>query len=311
MQIAARRHGACRAVRAEFTRPVGSAGRGGRPCAPTERRAARGRTAAAAAGSPDAPAPSELLTGVVFSFKEIEPQLKYVDGVLSRGDVATSVSLESVELSVSYVYLALAAFFDRDNVGLPGFAAYFRDSRRARAHIRANACARGARLGRRRSACYRGRPGRSFDDDERTHAQILMAQQNRRGGRVQLAPISRPITEYFDESKGDVLNGVETALGLERLNFLKLRALHAVASEEGDAEMTQFVEDNLLRPQAREVKLVADLFSRVRRAGPGHGVVHIDLELQRRYGYGLHSLANDGLNGGDGAAGGDGGGLRG
>jgi len=31
------------------------------------------------------------------------------------------------------------------------------------------------------------------------------------------------------------------------------RQLHAVASEEGDAEMTQFIEDNLLRPQAQEV----------------------------------------------------------
>jgi ferritin heavy chain len=43
-----------------------------------------------------------------------------------------------VELSVSYVYLALAAFFDRDNVGLPGFAAYFRESRQAALHLLAH-----------------------------------------------------------------------------------------------------------------------------------------------------------------------------
>lgn len=30
-------------------------------------------------------------------------------------------------------------------------------------------------------------------DDEREHANILMAQQNRRGGKVVLAPISRPV----------------------------------------------------------------------------------------------------------------------
>jgi hypothetical protein len=35
----------------------------------------------------------------------------------------------SVELTVSYIYTSLAAFFDRDNVGLPGFSAYFRESR--------------------------------------------------------------------------------------------------------------------------------------------------------------------------------------
>jgi hypothetical protein len=34
-----------------------------------------------------------------------------------------------VELTVSYIYSSMAAFFDRDNVGLPGFSAYFRESR--------------------------------------------------------------------------------------------------------------------------------------------------------------------------------------
>lgn len=29
-----------------------------------------------------------------------------------------------------------------------------------------------------------------------------------------------------------------------------------------------------------QVKLAADLFSRVRRAGPGHGVVHIDFDVR-------------------------------
>ncbi len=103
--------------------------------------------------------------------------------------------------------------------------------------------------------------------------------------------------------------------------------------------MEQFIEDHLLRPQAAEVrglvfggrkcsflgatqrcllpprpntpplpppshlhtqvKQAADLFSRVRRSGPGHGVVHIDIELQRRYGCGLEG--RNGNNNGDGA----------
>lgn len=32
-------------------------------------------------------------------------------------------------LSISYLYHSLAAFFDRDNVALPGFSAYFKESR--------------------------------------------------------------------------------------------------------------------------------------------------------------------------------------
>jgi ferritin len=31
----------------------------------------------------------------------------------------------NVELSASYVYLAMASFFDRDNVALPGFAKFY------------------------------------------------------------------------------------------------------------------------------------------------------------------------------------------
>jgi hypothetical protein len=33
----------------------------------------------------------------------------------------------SIELTISYVYLALHSYADRDNVGLPGFAAWFKD----------------------------------------------------------------------------------------------------------------------------------------------------------------------------------------
>lgn len=44
----------------------------------------------------------------------------------------------SVEYNVSYVYHAMHAYFDRDNVGLPGFAKYFKDAsdeERGHAHL--------------------------------------------------------------------------------------------------------------------------------------------------------------------------------
>lgn len=37
-----------------------------------------------------------------------------------------SLSCCSIEYNVSYVYHALYAYFDRDNVALPGFAAFFK-----------------------------------------------------------------------------------------------------------------------------------------------------------------------------------------
>lgn len=49
----------------------------------------RGGTRGRAAGSD---APDALMTGFVFApFAEVEPQLRYVDALLGRGDVATSV----------------------------------------------------------------------------------------------------------------------------------------------------------------------------------------------------------------------------
>lgn len=58
----------------------------------------------------------------------------------------------SVEYNMSYIYHALAAYFDRDNVCLPGFAAFFKKA----------------------------------SDEERDHANKLMVHQNSRGGRVKL-----------------------------------------------------------------------------------------------------------------------------
>ena len=57
-----------------------------------------------------------------------------------------------IEYTVSYVYHSLYSYFDRDNVGLPGFAAFFK----------------------------------AASDEEREHAELLMDYQTRRGGRVKL-----------------------------------------------------------------------------------------------------------------------------
>ncbi len=64
------------------------------------------------------------------------------------------------------------AYFDRDNVALRGLAKYFSKSAA----------------------------------DERSHAERLMEFQNRRGGRVRLAQIPMPNSDFDDAEKGDALN---------------------------------------------------------------------------------------------------------
>ena len=58
----------------------------------------------------------------------------------------------NIEYTVSYVYHSLYSYFDRDNVGLPGFASFFKDA----------------------------------SAEEREHAELLMAYQTKRGGKVKL-----------------------------------------------------------------------------------------------------------------------------
>lgn len=151
------------------------------------------------------------------------------------------------EYTMSYVYHQMASYFNRDNVALPGFASFFRES----------------------------------SLDERSHAQALMDFQATRGGRVKLATISAPETDYNHPDKGDALHAMEIALALEKLNFQFLYKLHKVAEDVEDAQFADFVED-MLAEQATGVKQVADYVSQLRRVGRGLGVYQFDKDIQER-----------------------------
>jgi ferritin heavy chain len=61
-----------------------------------------------------------------------------------------------------------------------------------------------------------------------------------------LAP---PEMEFDNADKGEALYAMELALSLEKLNFQKLRALHAIADKHQDAALTDFIEGELLQEQ--------------------------------------------------------------
>eukprot|EP00199_Chlamydomonas_sp_CCMP681_P005467 CAMPEP_0119109564 /NCGR_PEP_ID=MMETSP1180-20130426/20553_1 /TAXON_ID=3052 ORGANISM="Chlamydomonas cf sp, Strain CCMP681" /NCGR_SAMPLE_ID=MMETSP1180 /ASSEMBLY_ACC=CAM_ASM_000741 /LENGTH=239 /DNA_ID=CAMNT_0007095395 /DNA_START=30 /DNA_END=749 /DNA_ORIENTATION=- len=152
----------------------------------------------------------------------------------------------NIEYNISYVYHSLFAFFDRDNIGLPGFAKYFKDG----------------------------------SDEERGHAELLMRYQNKRGGKVQLKTIVMPDVDVNNAEKGEALYAMELALSLEKLNFQKLRELHEVADKCGDAPMADFIEGELLAEQVDAVKQVSEMVSALRRIGKGLGVWQFDKTLQ-------------------------------
>lgn len=71
-----------------------------------------------------------------------------------------------------------AAYFDRDDVALPGFAKFYKDSA----------------------------------NEENEHAQKLIKYQNMRGGRVVLMPLNRPAAQEW----ATPLASIEFALALEK-----------------------------------------------------------------------------------------------
>ncbi|CAI5958179.1 unnamed protein product [Closterium sp. NIES-65] len=205
------------------------------------------------------PTAEATLTGVVFEpFAEVQSQLTQVPAVIQPQESFARQNYSSaaeagineqinIEYNISYVYHALYCYFDRDNVALPGFAKYFK----------------------------------AASNEEREHAEKLMEYQNKRGGRVKLQSILMPATMEFDHpEKGDALYAMELTLALEKLVNEKLLALHKVASDAGDVQLTDFLEGNFLNEQVDAIKQVSDYVAQLRRVGKGHGVFHFDLELE-------------------------------
>jgi len=151
----------------------------------------------------------------------------------------------NIEYNVSYIYHSLFAYFDQDNVALPGLAQYFKDG----------------------------------SIEEREHAEMMMEYQNLRGGKVKLQSIIMPDMDLGHTEQGDALYAMELALSLERLNNEKLLALHKVAEECDDPQMTDYVEGTFLADQVDAIKQVSEYVSQLRRVGPGHGTYQWDRDL--------------------------------
>ncbi|KAK7385569.1 hypothetical protein VNO78_31293 [Psophocarpus tetragonolobus] len=151
----------------------------------------------------------------------------------------------NVEYNVSYVYHAMYAYFDRDNVALKGLAKFFKES----------------------------------SMEERMHAEMMMEYQNKRGGRVQLHSMLMPFSEFDHAEKGDALYAMELALSLERLNNEKLLNLHSLANENNDVQFVDFVESEFLVGQVEDIKKISEYVAQLRRMGKGHGVWHFDQML--------------------------------
>ncbi|KAF7245300.1 hypothetical protein EG68_10247 [Paragonimus skrjabini miyazakii] len=146
----------------------------------------------------------------------------------------------NMELHASYVYLAMAYHFARDDVALPGLHKFFLKQ----------------------------------SDDEREHAKKFMTYQNIRGGRIVLQNIAPPEVNAWSSG----LEAMEVALELEKLVNKSLLELHAVAETHKDPQFCDFLESEFLKEQVESMKQISDYITNLRRVGPGLGEFMFDKE---------------------------------
>ena len=144
----------------------------------------------------------------------------------------------NLEFYASYVYLAMACNFDRDDVAVPGFCKFVKKA----------------------------------SDEQRQHGMKLMEFQNRRGGRIVLNDVTKPERGEW----GSVLEAVESALELEKRVNQALLDVFKVAEKHGDAQMCDFIQHNFLSEQMESIKQFADYRAQLRSVGPGLGQFQFD-----------------------------------
>merc|ERR1711890_2839 len=149
----------------------------------------------------------------------------------------------NMELYASYVYLAMSAYFTREDQALPGFAEFFKQS----------------------------------SDEERTHGTALMEYQNKRGGKVVFHDISKPTTMEW----GTPLEAMTAALELEKTVNQSLLTLQNVAGSKNDSHLEDFIQGEFLVEQVESIKKIGDLLTRIKRAGEGVGLYIVDKDLQK------------------------------
>ncbi|KAJ1131707.1 hypothetical protein NDU88_010041 [Pleurodeles waltl] len=142
--------------------------------------------------------------------------------------------LVNLELHMSDTYLSMSYYFDRDDVALSHVAKYFKEQ----------------------------------SHEEREHAEKLMKYQNKRGGRVVLQDVKKPLQDEW----GNSLDAMLTSLQMEKNMNQALLDLHKLAMDRTDPQLGDFLEE-YLEEQVKAIKQRGDHITNLRRLGmPQNGM---------------------------------------
>nr|1BG7_A Chain A, FERRITIN [Aquarana catesbeiana] len=141
----------------------------------------------------------------------------------------------NMELYASYTYLSMAFYFDRDDIALHNVAKFFKEQ----------------------------------SHEEREHAEKLMKDQNKRGGRIVLQDVQKPERDEW----GNTLEAMQAALQLEKTVNQALLDLHKVGSDKVDPHLCDFLETEYPEEQVKSIKQLGDYITNLKRLGlPQNGM---------------------------------------
>jgi len=165
----------------------------------------------------------------------------------------------NLELFTHYTYMSMAEHFNRDDINLPGFHKFFKES----------------------------------SEKELKHVHLLMDYQNKRGGRVKFHNIKKPCKDQW----GRGLDAMEDALELEKHVYQSLLDLHTTAVTANDPQLQDFLESNFLGEQVDSVKELSDFVGTLKRMeGPSYPLGEYQFDKMT---LGEHDFEKMPLSGGD------------
>merc|ERR1719153_142924 len=148
----------------------------------------------------------------------------------------------NMEFYASYVYIAMASYFNQADQALPGFAHFFRKS----------------------------------SDVEHSHGGALMEYQAKRGGKVVLQDITKPTRMEW----GTPQEAMAAVLELEKTVTCTLQDLEAKATEKKDFHLVAFIQ-RIQGKKVNIIKEIGDCQTKIKRAGDGAGLYIVDRELEK------------------------------
>eukprot|EP00884_Botryococcus_braunii_P012646 jgi/Botrbrau1/21382/Bobra.0216s0004.1 len=137
----------------------------------------------------------------------------------------------SVYFSSAYLYDAFAAYFDRDNVGMPGTSCFFKIAALT----------------------------------DRNYAYLVIDHLNKRGGRAILAPLTAPPIEP-EGKQTSTLNAFELALALVKDRFQRIRLICPVAEKNNDKDTVYFLQ-RIMEEESNKIRKYAHNVAKLRKLG--------------------------------------------